>query len=192
LKQKALGVDHPDLGVTEGNLAMSLQGLKRNEEALGHVNKGIALLEKGLGAGHPDLANLLSNQGEILNALSRHREARVSFERAKQIWERELGASNPNLGYAYTGIGVSYLDEGDPRSALEPLQHAFQIREERDPEPLRKAETRFAFARALWASKRDKERARTLAEEARATYAKAGAKNRLVEVEDWLRAHGAG
>jgi len=191
LKQKALGPEHPDLALSEGNLAMSLQGLGRNEEALQHVNRGIALLQKGLGADHPDLAISFTNRGEILNAMGRFKEARESFSGAQEIWERELGRDNPNLGFALTGIGVSYLDEGKAESALEPLARAFGIREALDPEPSRKAETRFAFARALWESKRDKDRARSLAEEARATYAKSGSKARVAEIDTWLRAHGA-
>jgi tetratricopeptide (TPR) repeat protein len=190
LKQKALGSEHPDLGISEGNLAMSLQGLGRNEEALTHVQRGIRILETGLGVGHPDLAVLLSNQGEILNALRKYPDARASFERAKTIWQRELGANNPNLAYALTGIGVSYVDEGAPVVALASLEEAFKIREEQDPDPLRKAETRFAFARALWDSKRDKAKARVLAEEARAVYAEGGAKAKLAEVETWLRLNG--
>jgi tetratricopeptide (TPR) repeat protein len=191
LKQKALGAEHPDLGISEGNLAMSLQGLGRNEEALAHVENGMAILEKGLGAGHPDFAVLLANQGEILNALKRHSEARSSFERAKKIWERELGTDNPSLAFALTGIGVSYVDEGKPESAIEPLERAFKIREEQDRDPVRKAETSFALARALWTSTRDKSRARTLAEEARVVYAKAVARAKLLEVENWIHAHSA-
>ena len=33
LKQKALGRDHPDVGVSEGNLAVALQGLERNSRS---------------------------------------------------------------------------------------------------------------------------------------------------------------
>src|SRR6185312_17175702 len=91
LKQKALGEDHPDVGASEGNLAVVLEALGRNQEALEHVDRSIEILENGLGAGHPELATQLSNRGEILNALGRYRDARASFEKARIVWERELG-----------------------------------------------------------------------------------------------------
>ena len=112
MKERALGHDHPDVGGSEGNLGVLLQGLGRNQEALAHMDRSIALLEKGLGPGHPDLASQLSNRGEVLNALGRHQEARESFEKARAIWEHEFGSSNANSGFALTGIGESYLAEG--------------------------------------------------------------------------------
>jgi serine/threonine protein kinase len=190
LKQKALGHDHPDVGVSEGNVAVVLEALGRNQEALEHVDRSIEILENGLGAGHPDLATQLSNRGEILNALGRYRDARASFERARIVWERELGLDNRNLAYALTGIGISYIADGDPTSAIVPLERAFKIREERETDPARRAETRFALARALWEAGRDRGRARGLAEAARDSYAKAVLKPKLVEVEGWLRVHG--
>ncbi len=190
LKEKALGRDHPDVGVSEGNVSIALAGLGRNQEALTHIDRSIAILETGLGAGHPDLATQLSNRGEILNNLGRYREARQAFERARVIWERELGLDDRNLGYALTGIGLSYLSEGTPTSALVPLERAFKIREAQETDPSHRAETRFALARALWESGRDRGRARTLAVEARETYRKADAKSRVAEVESWLSERG--
>ena len=192
LKEQALGRDHPDVGVSEGNLAVVLAALGRNQEALAHVDRSIEILETGLGAGHPDLATQLMNRGEILNALGRYRDGRASFERARIIWERELGLDNRDLAYALTGIGVSYLAEADPSSAIVPLERAFKIREAQETDPSRRAETRFALARALWESRRDRGRARVLAEEAREGYAKAAVKAKLAEGDSWLHGHGAG
>jgi serine/threonine protein kinase len=190
LKEKALGRDHPDVGFSEGNVSIALAGLGRNQEALTHVDRSIAVLEAGLGAGHPDLATQLSNRGEILNSLGRYREARQSFERARVIWERELGLDDRNLGYALTGIGLSYLAEGTSTSALVPLERAFKIREAQETDPSHRAETRFALARALWDSGRDRGRARSLAAEAREAYRKADAKARVAEVEAWIQERG--
>ncbi len=191
LKEKTLGPDHPDVGASQGNLAVVLEALGRNQEALEHVDRSIEILENGLGAGHPELATQLSNRGEILNALGRDRDARASFEKALIIWERELGLDNRNLAYALTGIGVSYIAEGDPGSAIVPLERAFKIREAHETDPSRRAETRFALARALWEAGRDRARARLLAQQARDSYAQAVAKPKLAEVESWLRGHGA-
>ncbi len=191
LKEKALGRDHPDVGISEGNIAVELTGLGRNQEALAHVDRAVTLIETGLGAGHPVLATQLNNRGETLAALGRQREARYSFERARVIWERELGLEDRNLAYALTGIGLSYLAENDPGSALAPLERAYKIREAREVDPSRLAETRFGLARSLWEANRDRMRARTLAEQAREGYAKGESKAKVVEVEGWLRGRGS-
>jgi len=192
LKEKALGRDHPDVGISEGNIAVELAGLSRNQEALAHVDRAVALIENGLGASHPVLATQLNNRGEILNALGRQREARQSFERARVIWERELGLNDRNLAYALTGIGISYLAEDDPSSALAPLERAYKIREAQEVDPSRRADTRFALARSLWETNRDRGRARALAEQAREGYLKSDAKVKMAEVDSWLRARGGG
>ena len=103
------------------------------------------------------------------------------------IWERELGLEDRNLAYALTGIGLSYLAENDPGSALAPLERAFKIREAHEVDPSRRAETRFALARSLWEANRDRMRARTLAEQAREGYAKGEVKAKVAEVDTWLR-----
>ena len=191
LKEVALGRDHPDVGVSEGNVAIFLAELGRHKEALSHIERSLALLEHGLGAAHPDLALQLANHGEILNALGRPAEARQSFERAALIWERELGPRNRSLADALTGVGITYLAEGNLAAALEPLERAGRIRAEAETDPSKRAETNFALARALWDLNRDRKQARTLASQAKDDYAKTLSKAKLVEVENWLRKHGA-
>jgi serine/threonine protein kinase len=186
LKQKAFGPDHPDVGISEGNVSVSLEDLGRDQEALAHVDRSIEILSHGLGAEHPDVATQLSNRGEILNALGRYRDARRSFEGARIIFERELGLDHRNLGYVLTGIGLSFLAERDALSALAPLERAWKIREAKETEPARRGETRFALARALWDSDRDRPRAEALAEGARQAYAQAADKTKVAEIDGWL------
>ena len=191
LKGKVLGPDHPDLGTSEVNLAISLQELGRNDEALSHNDHAIKIQAHGLGAEHPVLALSFNERGEILNALGRYRDARVAFERALIGWERELGPESRNLAYALTGIGLSYLGDGKTTEALLPLERALKIRTAQEPELIRRAETQFALARALWGSSRERGRARDLADEARQEYAKSSAKDKVLEVDSWLRGHAA-
>jgi len=76
LKERVLGRDHPDVGMSEDNVAIVMAETGRHQEALEHVDRSVSLLEAGLGAGHPDVAIALSNRGEILNALGRYSEVR--------------------------------------------------------------------------------------------------------------------
>ena len=189
LKQKVLGADHIDVAISEGNLGLVLQEMGRNEEALAHMDRAVSIVQKKLGAGHPELARNLSNRGEILNALGRYQEARQSFEQASLIWERELGPEATTLAFALTGIGVSYLGDGKASSAIVPLERAFKIRSGADIDPAEQAQTYFALARALWEANRERPRARQLAQEARADYARSTPAHDLTAVDAWLRDH---
>jgi tetratricopeptide (TPR) repeat protein len=186
LKEKTLGKDHPDIGISEANLAIALQGLGRNEEALSHVERSLELIKRSLGDSHPEMAVSLVDQGEILNVLGRHPDARAAFKRAEVIWQREFGPDNVAITYALTGIGVTDLAEGRPTSAITPLRRAYELRKVKEPEPSRRAETSFALARALWESKRNRSEAVSLAEEAAEGYAKANSTAKASEVQAWL------
>jgi serine/threonine protein kinase len=192
LKEKTLGTDHPDVGTSEGNVAIALAELGRYQEALLHVQRSLSLLRHGLGDAHPDTAIQLSNRGEILNALGRPTDARSSFEEARIIWEREVGPDSRSVAYALTGIGTSYLAESNPSNALVPLERAARIRKASETDPAKRAETNFALARALWDSNRDRGRARALAEQARTEYERANSKAKMAPVEAWLRARDSG
>ncbi|HVV49306.1 MAG TPA: serine/threonine-protein kinase [Polyangia bacterium] len=191
LKQKVLGPDHPDVGLTEGNIGTVLEEIGRNDEAIVHEDRAIAILQAKLGAAHPEVAPQLSNRGETLNALGRYKEALQSFERAATIWERELGPDAAYLAYPLTGIGLSYLAENKPDNAIVALRRALKIREGVQTEPRDMAETMFALARALWAANREHDQAKQLAEQARSSYARASIDGKLKEaklkeVDDWL------
>ena len=187
LKQKLLGVDHPDVGLSNGNLAYVLKGMDRNDEALLYVERAIAIEREKLGAQHPGLAFQYDTRGAILNALGRPAAARQSFQQAVAIWERELGPDDTTLASALTGIGLSYLNEGNSLNAIEPLERATRIRAGRAADPVDQAQTYFDLARALWESGREQTRARRLADQARAAYEKAAMKKELAAVELWLR-----
>jgi eukaryotic-like serine/threonine-protein kinase len=189
IKRRALGAQHPDVAISEINLAIVLQEGGRSEEALVHIKHALSVMEKGLGSGHPDVAMTLTNEGEILDALGRHREARSTLEDARRTWERELGPDSLPVGHVLTDIGISYLADADPAKALVPLESAFEIRKLREPEPARLADTTFALARALWDSDRARGRARLLADEAVTEYEKTSAKDKTLAVRSWIKAH---
>jgi tetratricopeptide (TPR) repeat protein len=188
LKEAALGTDHPDVGATEGNLAVALGTMAQYQEARVHMERSVTLIERGLGAQHPDLATQLSNYGEILNALGLYAQARQAFERAQSIWEREFGRADGNIPDALTGIGISYIGEGRPTSALPVLEHALKMRAE-GADRTKRAETELALAQALYQVRRDVPRARTLAEEAKTIFKVARAEHRHAAAAEWIEAN---
>jgi tetratricopeptide (TPR) repeat protein len=189
LKERILGKDSVDVGISEANLAQVLQNMRRYEQALVHIDRALNVLEKRLGSEHPELALELCNRGEILNSLERYAEARQPLERAARMWEQQLGPDSLHRAYALTGIGISYLGTGKPANAIAPLEEAFRIRTANEVDPGDRAETAFALARALWASGLSRERARSLAAQARIEYVQAARQADLAEVDSWLAEH---
>ncbi len=187
LKQKLLGSDHPDVGLSNGNLGYVLERMGRSEEALSYVQRAIEIEGKKLGLQHPSLAMQFDNRGEILNALGRSSEARRSFEQAIAIWERELGQDDVTLASPLTGIGVSYLSEAKPSNAIVALERAIKVRVGREFDPVDQAHTYFELAQALWDSGREQTHARRLAEEAKAFYVKSAREKDVTAVDTWLR-----
>jgi tetratricopeptide (TPR) repeat protein/predicted Ser/Thr protein kinase len=185
--EATLDPKHPDLALVMNNIATVYQAQGKYDEALAMYRTALARREAALGPQHPDVASTLSNIGVVLNEQGKYGEALVSLRRALTIKEAALGSQHPSLVTTLEQIGVSELGEHRPAAALEVLTRAYALPAQGDPGEV--AELRFALARALWETHRDRPRALQLAEEARAAYAAAGAdsKKDLAEVEAWLR-----
>ena len=70
---------------------------------------------------------------------------------------------------------------------IAPLEGAQKIRQAKEPDPSKRAETSFALARAIWAAGHDRGRARVLAESAKVDFTRAGIREKELTVERWLR-----
>ncbi len=161
IKERVLGNDHPDVAFSLANLADTLNSIGRSNEALELSNRGVEILSRTFGASHPRLVAQLANRAEILNRLGRHEEARRDAERAVAVQRGEAGPE-VNLIYALAPLGEAELGLGHATRAIAPLRQALQLAEQSavaDELP----RLRFALARALWESGRDRRQARLLA-----------------------------
>jgi len=79
------GGGHPLLIVPTNNLAMSLAGLGRLEEAGAAFERAFSLCSKTLGNDHPTCGGILRNYSPVLNRLGRKREAKKMAENARRI-----------------------------------------------------------------------------------------------------------
>jgi tetratricopeptide (TPR) repeat protein len=190
IAEASLRPDDPDVARPIGNLALALSQAGRPAEALAFNQRAVDILRKALGAGHPEVAMHMSNRGEILNALGRYEEARAIFNSALAIWNKEFPPDHPDVADSLNGIGASYLGQDEPEPALAPLERALAIREKSGAEPSQIGETRFLLARALWDSGRDRARAVTLAQAAKAAYGdKAPWRDKVEAIDRWLAQH---
>jgi Tfp pilus assembly protein PilF/predicted Ser/Thr protein kinase len=196
IREKVLGPEHPDVAESFNNLGVVALALGKHEDARSYHERALALREKVLGPEHPDVAVSIANVGEVAYSEGKYEEARAYLERALAIEQKVLTPEHPRLAHTWTRLGETLLGQGKPAEALPLLERALIIRTAKPGESTEVARLHFALARALWDAPaqagRDRERARTFAEQARSAYAAVGETfaDELEQVEAWQGEHG--
>jgi tetratricopeptide (TPR) repeat protein len=185
IRERALGPDHPDVASALLGLAEVLERVGRYDEALAATNRALGI-ETKLGPESGDVAWALNRLAEIQLEQARFAEALQQYRRALAMWEKSLGPDDFRVAYALTGIGRALCGLHDARGALPPLERAKRLRERSPGEPMLIATSKFALARALAQVGGNRERAHSLALEARAGFLQPGYKKQLGEVDAWL------
>jgi tetratricopeptide (TPR) repeat protein len=167
-----------------GNLAQAegdLAGARRHHEL------ALAIRLKRLGADHLDVASTRNNLGNLFLAQGKPAKAREQYLLALARFEASLGRTHEYTSHPLTGLARALLGLGRPAEALPLAERAVTIRAAGAP-ATDLAESRFALARALWATG-NRPRARAVAAEARDGYQAAGAagSKELATVNAWLR-----
>jgi serine/threonine-protein kinase len=190
LHEKTLGPNHPELATSLSNLASSLLLAGRPSEARQLFDRALAIHQKAFPADHPKIGEALVNLAAVSLVEARFAEAARLDERALSIFEKALGPEHMFVAYALTGLARANLGLGRGGEARALAERALKLREAASTPAYDLADTRFALARALWASGGDRSRARDLALVARSGYLQSGAstwKTELAEIDDWLR-----
>jgi tetratricopeptide (TPR) repeat protein len=182
----ARGPDHPSAAYAHYNLAVAQQQKGDLEAALRSSQEAIRIRRAALGPDHPEVASAMDNLATVLQAQGRFADALAESQRALALKKKALGEDHLDLSYSLENLGQAYLGLGQPDLAIPPLEQAIALRERAKLEAGELAEARFALARALWDSKRDRRRARTLAEKARQAYLAARDRTSANQVATWL------
>ena len=192
-KERALGPDAPDVGISVGGLAVSLANLGLYDRAIEESERAIRILSAGFGPAHPSAAIYLSNLGEYLCRVGRFAEAREPAKRALAIMERETDPASLFVSYPLLTQGLVHIGIARSADAVRFLERAVGIREALGSPPVRLAEVHFALARALQDRSGEDDRAVALARQARREYEQAPrtpiVEGDLVEIDRWLAAH---
>ncbi len=124
--ERKLGPNHPDLALTQNDLAMLLIDRGRFAEAESLLGAAEALQRKVYDRAHPHLAITLNNLGLLRLQQNRLEEARQLFEQAIAQFQTALGPGHPeeansriNLGDVYAVLGQNAKAEATYREALE-------------------------------------------------------------------------
>jgi eukaryotic-like serine/threonine-protein kinase len=189
LKDKVLPPDHPDRALSLNTEANILVELNRSNEALKLLGRVYDIFVRAYGPSSTEAAVALNNQSESLIALGRPAEALTLARQSEVIWKAHIGSRHPFLGYPLTALGRALVALARPEEAIAPLERALRLREAGEHDPSMIAETRFALARALWDSHLERNRAVSLAKQARQGCIQAGDATRAAEVDAWFAGH---
>lgn len=96
IREKALGPEHPDVGVALNDLARLYDAQGRYGDAEPLYKRSLDIAEKSLGADSPVVAERLLALAHLNYWVDRYAEAEPLFRRALQIREKILGADHPD------------------------------------------------------------------------------------------------
>lgn len=184
IQEKALGPDHPDVALALGNLgeAALRLGEYARAEALGA--RALAIREKALGPASADTASSATTVGRARIRLGQLDEAAPLLEHALAVKEKALGPSHPDVADTLQGLAELRVARRRPAEALPLLERALGI-----ADAYTKPEIDLTLAEALAAAGRDPDRARRLAEDARAAYERLGHHPGLERAARFLAEH---
>jgi len=186
----SLGPEHMAVGVTLQNLATVRAALGDYAGALDDYDRAAEVLTASFGDSHPTLVSVEKNRAEALAELDRDDEALAAARRAmamtEAIWGPEHGEQLVSILTTLSGIE---LELGNRERARDCAERAVELCSSATA-PGELASAHFGLAKLL--ARKDRERARALAEQATRALARAasGHEQELAEIRAWLDAHG--
>jgi serine/threonine protein kinase/tetratricopeptide (TPR) repeat protein len=180
-----------DTAMALQNMGTAKLRLKAPKEALSYLQQALDMCQRVAGAENAETGQILSAFGSFYVDEKKPDLALGYYRRALAVAEKAQGNEHPAVGSALLGIGRAQLALHAAPSAIAPLERAQSIAEKQgDADEL--ASVRFVLAKALWVARQDpsdRNRAISLATQAREAYAKASGKSAatdLSEVTTWL------
>jgi hypothetical protein len=185
---------HPEMTASkkidlQWSRALVLESLGRYPEAAELARAALPESEATQGKEHPQTARLHETLAEALYGLKQYPAALDHYDRFLAV-EEKLGATG-DTDYA-RGLAKSasvLLAMGRTHDALERLERAVRLLDSPKVYPKATADAKLALADALWKAGEDHPRARALALDAQAAYAKLSRKDDAARAEKWLQAH---
>ncbi len=186
-----LGADHPNVGRLTFNMAELAKQMGDMKRAQTEYRAAIGVFEQAFGHEHPDVGRALNNLASVQYDSGDYESSLRNYAESLRVCEATLGTDHVGLGYPLTGLGLVHLADGRARDAIAPLERSLALREKDDVDPVDRADTQYALARALWDGGGDRARARALATLAIAGYdqAEPGYPTARAQAVEWLDAH---
>ncbi|PCC75124.1 Serine/threonine protein kinase [Nannocystis exedens] len=180
------------LGITQIGLGEAMRVSGRVEEASAVLHEASVTLDRYLGARHPFTCVARANLGLAHLELGHLDEAGRLIEPALPQIIAAFGNDRLDFAEYFAATGALHLGRGAVTRALADLERARDLAE-RSQQPIIRAVTHFALARALWDHEpSQRERALTLARQAERDAIVTRNARRQREIAAWLATHAAG
>jgi tetratricopeptide (TPR) repeat protein len=127
VREKALGLEHPDTATSLNNLANLLRDQGDFATALKLHERAVAIWEKVLGPEHPETAFGYHNFAFSLQAQGDLAGARLLYERALAIREKVLGPDHPDTATSLNNLASLLQAQGDLAAARPLYERALAI-----------------------------------------------------------------
>jgi len=186
--EKTSGTQSRQYGEARLATAERLADLDRDSEALAALDQAQAALGASVAEDSIQISDQRLTLAIVLGHVGRYAEARRDAEASLAILGRLLGPAHPSNALRHRALGEIDLATRRPGDALAAFERARETIDRNDGSLARvRADIDFGIARALAALDRDPQRARALAESARAVYAGyPELAARLRRIEAWL------
>ena len=138
-------------------------GAARCVEAEAEFRLALEQFEASLGADHPRTLTVHSTLASALDGQGRHTEAELEHRKALAMALAAHGEKAERVATFRQRLGASINQQGRSEEAVELLESALALQIELETGTTKIATARFDLAKALWDSKRDRDRARSLA-----------------------------
>jgi tetratricopeptide (TPR) repeat protein/predicted Ser/Thr protein kinase len=168
--RKIYGPDHPSVAVALRTRSQLVMG---TPAAVADLEEALRITTAAAGPDHREVGVQHLNLGGAYATLGRWRESQEHFERAIKNHEQAVGGDHEMMAFSLSGLGEAMIERHQPAAAIPILERALAIFEANHSQPARKAIARWFLVRALWDSKRDRKRARELANQVKADVADA-------------------
>jgi tetratricopeptide (TPR) repeat protein len=112
IREKILGVEHPNVALSLNNLAALYFTQGKYEKAEPMFKRCLAIREKILGVYHSDLALSLNNLAVLYNTQGKYEAAEPLFKRSLAIYEKARGVEHPNTASILNNLAELYRAQG--------------------------------------------------------------------------------
>ena len=129
LREKTLGMEHPDYAVVLYNIGLCYNDIGYYIESIEYLRRALSIQEKTLGKDHPEYADCLGAIGESYCDLGDYAIALDNIQQALSITEKAFGREHPDYANKLLNIGVCLYDMEDYKAAIEYLKQAKDIYE---------------------------------------------------------------
>lgn len=122
IRERSLGPSHPDVALVLNNLAAVYINQGLYTEATSALRRALHGLEQSLSHDHQYIATTIQRMAQLSHVQGHYVAAEHEYQKSLRIFRKVLRPEHPDVAAALNNLAAFYIDNHEPRQALEPLQ----------------------------------------------------------------------